>query len=244
MEPIIYYVIMEDHLKTHDLLLKYMEQFPNFECKGCFDTAGETRAFLLDNPVHLLIADIQLPDMNGMEMFESLPKKPLVVFMTGHNSKKKATKGYALDAVHYLTKPFSFQTFNEAMTRVMDRMEGKPNVDRSLGEYELFGQGGDKARIMFGDIRYVESDGNGVVFYLVNDLVVKVRETLKEVLARLPNTYFLQVHRSYIISTLHVFKPRLTSVLLYGVDRHVPVGRTFRKELRSRFRDDPPRTSN
>ena len=162
--------------------------------------------------------------------------------MTGHNSKKKATKGYTLDAVHYLTKPFSFKAFKEAMTRVMNRIDGKPNADRSLGDYEFFGCGSNKARIMFGDIRYVESKGNDVVFHLSNQFNVAVRETLKEVLAKLPKAHFLQVHKSYIISTWHVFKPRPTFVLLYGVDEPVPVGRNYRKELRERFPDDPSRT--
>lgn len=242
MDAIIYFVIMEDDLKTHELLLKHMEQFPNFECKGCFTTAGETRAFLLDNPVHLLIADIQLPDMNGMEMVESLPKRPLVVFITGHNSKTKATKGYTLDAVHYLTKPFSFKVFSEAMIRVMNRIEDKPNADKSLGDYELFGQGSSKTRIMFGDIRYVESAGNDVVFYLASQLTVKVRETLKEVLTKLPKAHFLQVHKSFVIAIFHVFRLSAGAVLLYGTDKPVPVGRTYRKALHEHFPDDPSRT--
>lgn len=239
MDPIIYFVIMEDDTKVHELLLKYMERFPNFECKGCFVTAEETREFLLDNPIHLLIADIQLPDMNGMEMIESLPNKPLLVFMTGHNSKKKATRGYMLDAVHYLTKPFSFKYFEEAMTRVVERVNGKPDVEKSLGHYELFGSGAEKTRILFGDIVYIEAQGNNVVFRLVNQMAVTVRETLKDVLDKLPNTHFLQVHRSYIISVWYVYKPRAKEVRLYSTDQVIPVGRRYQHALRKRFPDNP-----
>ncbi|MEC3881901.1 LytR/AlgR family response regulator transcription factor [Parapedobacter sp. 10938] len=239
MDPIIYFVIMEDDINVHELLLKYMEQFPNFECKGCFETAGDTRDFLLDNPVHLLLADIQLPDMNGMDMIESLPNKPLVVFMTGHNSKKKATKGYVLDAVHYLTKPFTFNSFEEAINRVVDRVNGKPDVDKSLGHHEMFGSLGAKSRIMFGDILYIVADGNNVVFHLVNQVEVTVRETLKDVLDKLPKAHFVQVHRSYVISTWHVFKPRAKEVRLYCTDQVIPVGRQYRNALRRYFPDNP-----
>ena len=174
-------------------------------------------------------------------MIESLPQKPLIVFMTGHNSKKTATKGHALAAVHYLTKPFSFKDFKEAMTRVMNRIEGMPNADKSLGDYEMFGRGGGQVRIMFGDIRYIEAKGNDVIFHLANQIAVTVREALKDVSAKLPEAYFIQVHKSFIISTWHLFRLRAKSVLLYGTDKEVPVGRTYRKELRTRFPDDPSR---
>ncbi|MFC7526117.1 LytR/AlgR family response regulator transcription factor [Parapedobacter sp. GCM10030251] len=239
MDPIIYFVIMEDDTKTHELLFHYFKEFPNFECKGCFTSAGETRDFLLQNPVHLLVADIQLPDMNGMEMIKSLPNKPLVIFMTGHNSKKTATKSYAFDAVHYLTKPFSFGDFKEAMQRTIDRINGKPKIDNSLGEHVMFGTGAIKERVLLSEIRYVEVKGNQVTIYLANEHQVSFRQTLKEVADMLPKTYFLRVHQSYIISLWQLRKLSPTFVTFFGTDAVVPVSRSYRAELRARFQNDP-----
>lgn len=238
MEPIIYYVIMEDDTKIHELLLLYFKELPNFECKGCFTSATETRDFLLENPVHLLIADIQLPDMNGMEMIESLPKKPLVVFMTGHNSKKTATKSHEFDAIHYLTKPFSFGDFKEAMKRTVDRMNGKPKTDHSLTEHITFGTGAIKERVLPIEIRYIEVRGNETTIHLGNDDKVSFRQTLKEVSDMLPKTYFLQVHKSYIISLWQLRRLGPDFVTFFGTDAVVPVSRAHRAELRERFRDD------
>lgn len=238
MDPIIYFVIMEDDLKIHKLLLAYFESFPNFECKGCFTTAGETRNHLLQHPVHLLVADVQLPDMDGMDMIDSLPNKPLVIFMTGFNSKKTATRSYAVDAVHYLTKPFSFRDFREALQRVVDRMGGKPNMDKSLGEYVLFGEGSTKERILLSEIRYLEVAGNVLTIHMANEQKSTLRHTLKDALAVLPPAYFMQVHKSFAINLWHLRRLEPDFVKLYGTDMAIPVSRNHRDALRRRLSDD------
>jgi len=240
MDPIIYFVVMEDDTKIHELLFFYFKQFPNFECKGCFTTAGETRDFLLRNPIHLLIADIQLPDMNGMEMIESLPNKPFVIFMTGHNSKKTATRSYVFDAIHYLTKPFSFADFKEALQRTVDRINGKPKIDNSLGEYVMFGTGVTKERVLLSEIRFLEVKGNKVTVYMANKHQVSFRQPLKEVAEILPKTYFIRVHHSYIISLWQLRKLGPNYVTFFGTDDVVPVSRTYRAELHARFQKDSP----
>jgi len=238
MDPIIYYIIMDDDPKAHGLLLTYFNHFPNFECRGCFTLATEAREFLLENPVHLLIADIQLPDMNGMEMIESLPKQPLVIFMTGHNSKKSATRGYTFDAVHYVTKPVSFCEFGTAIRRALDRLNGKPKTDNSISERLIFGTGATKEQVLLSEIRYIEAKRNNITIYLANETKVYLRQTLKDVVAMLPKTYFLQVHRSYIISLWQLRRVNANFVTFYGIDTIVPIGRKYRAELRARLGDD------
>lgn len=232
MEQVIYFVIMEDDMKIHKLLLAYFESFPNFVCKGCFTTAGETRNYLMENPVHLLVADIQLPDMNGMDMIDSLPEKPLVIFMTGHNSKKIATRSYSVDAVHYLTKPFSFRDFKEALERVLDRVAGKPRMDQSLGEYVLFGHGSNVERVMPSEIRFLEVAGNELTIHFAHGQQTKLRHTLKSALSRLPQAFFLQVHKSFAINVWYLKRFATEFVTLYGTDLQIPVGRNYRDELR------------
>ncbi len=239
MEPVIYFVIMEDDMKIHQLLLTYFESFPNFECKGCFTTAGETRNYLMANPVHLLVADVQLPDMNGMDMIDSLPEKPLIIFMTGHNSKKTATRSYSVDAVHYLTKPFSFRDFKEALQRAVDRVAGKPSLDKSLGEHVFFGDGATLYRVLPSDIRFLEIAGNELTIHLAHGQQTKLRHTLKDALDLLPGTYFQQVHKSFAINLWHLRRLGSDSVTLYGTDRQIPVGRSHSVELRRRLSDDP-----
>lgn len=233
-EPVVYYAIMDDDEKIHHLLLKYFESFPTFECKGRFTTASETRDFLMANPVHLLLADVQLPDMDGMDMIESLPDKPWVVFITGHNSKKTATRSYNVDAVHYLTKPISFRDFREAMQRTIQRIRGNVLVEPSLAEYAFFHSGTVVERVLLGDIRYMEVVGNDLTIYLGGGNKVEIRHTLKDAMDRLPERYFMQVHKSYIVSLQHVRTLGPDFVRVYGADGIVPVSRNHRETLKTR----------
>ncbi|MFB2117845.1 LytR/AlgR family response regulator transcription factor [Parapedobacter sp. 2B3] len=237
MEPVIYFVLLEDDPEAQKLVMAYFNEFPNFKCVGCFTRAGDARAFLLENPAHLIVADIQLPDMNGIDMIASLPKRPLVVLMTGHNSKKKATKGYGLEAVHYLTKPFAFREFQEAMNRVVKRVQGKPQTDPSLGERVVFGEGSEALQILPAEVKYFEVEGNEVTFHLSNDETLSIRITLEKVLAKLPSSHFVQVHRSYVVNLWHLKRLRRDTVSFYGSDETVPVSRRKRGALKKRLND-------
>lgn len=235
MEMRITFVIMEDDAHVRQLLLKYFDQFANFECLGCFETATAAHDFIMQTPVHLLIADILLPDMDGMDMVASLPTPPLVVFMTAYNSKKKATKGHALNAVHYLTKPISFSDFQEAIERVVDRLSGKPDREKSFADAIFLGGERNKQRIILAEVIYIEVIRNYSVVHLISGKSLRIRMPLRKVLNQLPPNMFMQVHRSFIIATAYFLRKRYLTLQLYNTDQDVPLGRNFVPALQARF---------
>ncbi len=72
-------------------------------------TAGEALAQLEDHPVDVVVSDIMLPDMNGLDLLEHLRHRPCpiaVVMMTGVDDTATASRAQELGAYGYLTKPF------------------------------------------------------------------------------------------------------------------------------------------
>ena len=106
-------ILIEDEPLALKLLEKYAKE------SGLIDVLASTgnpleAASLIENlKPELLISDIQMPGINGLEIFESLESKPLLIFTTAF--PEYAVKGFELDAVDYLLKPFDFQRFIKAV---------------------------------------------------------------------------------------------------------------------------------
>ena len=101
--------LIESYIQRKQANLKYL---------GGFNDALAAQAFLKDNPVDLLFLDIQMPDINGLEIYKELAQKPMVIFTTAYSDF--AAEGFDLEAVDYLLKPFSYERFDRAVTKAME----------------------------------------------------------------------------------------------------------------------------
>ncbi len=90
---------------------------------------------------HLVVLDLMMPEMDGVEVLEKIRKVDsdvAVVIFTGYPSLDTAVKSMKLDAVDYLKKPFNPDEFREVIDRVM-RKKGllrtpEENLHRVIGE--------------------------------------------------------------------------------------------------------------
>ncbi|NNC86169.1 MAG: response regulator [Bacteroidia bacterium] len=100
---------------------------------------SEVKNILKNNPINVILLDIQMPIMNGYEMFESLVSdglitqgKPMVVAMTGYDSEKDKNRAYKLGMDDYLTKPFTPEQLNACINNLINqKMEPIENVLQS-----------------------------------------------------------------------------------------------------------------
>ncbi|MGA8618738.1 MAG: sigma-54 dependent transcriptional regulator [Candidatus Sulfotelmatobacter sp.] len=73
--------------------------------------SGESALTLLEEqPVHMVLSDMVMPHMSGLEFLEKLKKllpRTEVALMTGHGSIETAVQAMKLGAYDYITKPFS-----------------------------------------------------------------------------------------------------------------------------------------
>jgi len=91
--------------KIHDYILRV----GYLELKAEFDNGLEALEFLKNNEVDLMFLDIQMEELTGIQMIESLVKKPKIILTTAYD--EYAIKGYELDVCDYLLKPIAFQRF-------------------------------------------------------------------------------------------------------------------------------------
>ena len=96
---------------------------PSAEVVGEAGSAAEALHQLATREVDLVLLDIQMPGLDGLQLAErlrALPRSPKVIFVTAH--ARHALQAFELDAVDYLTKPVRRARLQEALLRAAQRL--------------------------------------------------------------------------------------------------------------------------
>jgi len=97
---------------------------------------------LRDEPVDLIIADINMPRINGYEMLERLREQgddTPALLLTARHDRADVTRGLRLGADDYVTKPFGLEELTLRVKAILRRTNGSQDDDSlKLGPLQLF----------------------------------------------------------------------------------------------------------
>ena len=134
-------LIVEDELSIADTV-KYVLEKAMFEVI-CAATAGEGEKLLRQHKPNLLILDIGLPDMNGLDFYRKLRNEfdlP-VIFLTACSDEIDRIIGLELGADDYVTKPFSPRELAARVKTVLRRFAlANAPVQKRIGDFEWSGE--------------------------------------------------------------------------------------------------------
>lgn len=229
-------LIVDDEPLAIDVIKKHVERIPFLNLVGTTTSAFEAIELLNSNEVDLLFLDIQMPELTGLELLNSLRKPPLVIFTTAY--QEYALESYELDAVDYLMKPIPFERLLKAVNKAKSRkgfvrpalaksqQEESKEVERSF----IFVKTAYKTvKIKLQDIHYIESQKDYVVFHL-NDESISSQLSLTSVEKQLQSNNFLRIHRSFIVAIDKIAEVERNTIVVNG-DR-ISVGANYRSEFK------------
>jgi DNA-binding LytR/AlgR family response regulator len=185
-----------------------------------------------EEPVDLLLLDIEMPDMTGLELIKNLGnKKPLIIFTTA--KKDYAVEAFELNVVDYLVKPVTPARFLQAIERANETVESnKEEVKVGEQEFVFVKDNGILKRINVDDIMYLEAMGDYVKVHTQQKFHV-LHATLKSIEEKLPLSKFIRVHRSYIVS-LNKIDFIQEGIITIG-KASIPVADTYKSVLNKRL---------
>ncbi|MEM1325669.1 MAG: LytTR family DNA-binding domain-containing protein [Bacteroidota bacterium] len=201
-------LIVDDEPLAHKVLESYCNKIDFVEVVGnCYDGIS-TINFLNKQPVDALLLDIQMPDLTGLELLDSLKNdSPKVIFTTAYTNY--ALQGFDYDQViDYLHKPIRITRFLKAIERLKKQLaleqslRSEPIAPLPIIEQNEFISLKDKKtiyKIRLTDIQYIQSWGNYLKVFLDDGDVKMVRKTIKDMEAELPTSLFERIHKSYIV---------------------------------------------
>ncbi|MPR37354.1 response regulator [Cytophagaceae bacterium SJW1-29] len=217
-------IALDDEPIALEVVKAHASKVPFLRLQAEFTDAFKAMEYLQHESVDLIFLDIKMPDISGIEFFQSLSRKPLLIFTTAY--PEHAVTGYELDAVDYLLKPFSLARFMKGCNKALELHNLRNSPEEQNHLYVKTGY--EQQRVLFEDILYLEATGNYVNFVL-RDKTVLSRTTFQEAIQLLPADRFVRVHRSYVVALDHIEKAERHQVTLGR--RTVPVSEAYRLNL-------------
>ena len=180
-------------------LKQLVTQVPALELIAECSDANEALASLNSTQVDLLLLDIEMPGMSGLELIKQLGNsRPLIVFTTA--KKDYAVEAFELNVVDYLVKPITLPRLKQAVEKATEALESnKEEVKVEEQGFVFVKDNGILKRISIEDILFLEAMGDYVKVHTPQKFHV-LHSTLKSIEEKLPASKFLRVHRSYIVA--------------------------------------------
>ena len=111
-------VITDDEPMARKGLQSYVERVDFLSLTGVCEDAIQLNTLLKTQQPDLLLLDIEMPYLSGLDLLATLNQPPKVIVTSAY--EQYALKGYELDVVDYLLKPISFERFLKGVNKVHD----------------------------------------------------------------------------------------------------------------------------
>ena len=243
-------LIVDDEFLARKLLLSYLEKMDDMNVVGTAANAFEAFSLVKENKVDILLLDIHMPDLNGLDFAKSCVSVPAIIFTTAYS--EHALESFEADAVDYLLKPIAFSRFQKAIDKAKMKINGllaTGNEDSVVRGSDNANMGEDKTdqpktrdyimvkadykmyKINYADLLYIEGQREYVSFYTTTKRITALY-SLKSLEEQLPSDLFARVHKSYIVSINNISEVGTMSVTVAGV----PVGGSYRDNFLSKLR--------
>jgi two-component system, LytTR family, response regulator len=221
-------IIIEDEPLAVKILSDYISQVPFLVLEGAFKDAILATEFLRTSSVGLIFLDIHLPKLKGMAFLKTLSRPPAVIVTTAYH--QYAVEGFSLNVTDYLLKPFDFERFLIAVTKVKTaEKEKQPSTEtQELKDFIFLTIQKKKVKILFSEIIYIESQREYIKIITTKKEFISKMST-HEIEALLPHHLFKRVHRSFIVSVSKIDSYTAEIIEVSGLS--IPIGRGYRDIL-------------
>lgn len=221
-------IIVEDEPLAVKVLSDYISQVPYLDLQATFKDAILATDYLRHTAPDLIFLDIHLPKLKGMSFLKTLSNAPAVIITTAYH--QYAVEGFNLNVTDYLLKPFDFERFLVAVTKVrtVHTQRQIPVDSQETRDFVFINVQKKKVKILFAEIAYIESQREYIrIRTIKNEYITKM--STHEIEALLPAHLFKRVHRSFIVAMSKIESYTADMVEVNGVA--IPVGRGYRDIL-------------
>jgi DNA-binding LytR/AlgR family response regulator len=218
-------IIVEDEPLATKVLSDYISQVPFLELQGAFKDAILASDWLREHHPDLIFLDIHLPKLKGMAFLKTLTHPPAIIITTAYH--QYAVEGFNLNVTDYLLKPFEFERFLTAVTKVRTAQgeRVRTNEPEEIKDHLFLNVQKKKVKILFSEIIYIESQEEYIKLVTTKKVYFS-KITTNEMEALLPANLFKRIHRSYIVSVNKIDSYNSEMVEVNGIS--IPIGRSYR----------------
>ena len=205
-------ILVDDEYLARQMSKEYLADYPNIEIIGECSSGKQAVKAINSLQPDLIFLDVQMPELSGFGVLNKLEKIPFVIFSTAYD--KYALQAFEVNAVDYLLKPYDRQRFNQAVQRVLERIENNApsneqlqslinsiQMDKADTKRLWIKENGSLKPIKLQEIDWIEAMDDYACLHVgkANHLV---NQTMRELEAKLGDKMFMRIRRS-TIANLH-----------------------------------------
>ena len=225
-------IAVDDEPLALELLEDNISKLPFLELIGGCGNAMEAMKLLQQHPVDLVFLDIQMPGLTGLQFIETMVQKPMVILITAY--EKHALEAFDLNVIDYLVKPVPLERFIKACNKAWElhqlKTKNKEVGSSPLPEYFFVNVDYSLLKVVYADITYIEGLKDYIKIHIKNSSrPIITRMSMKSIEEQLPPSTFIRVHKSYIVSILHITAVKKTSVFLGTTE--LPISDNYRDSM-------------
>ncbi len=219
--------ILDDEPLAIKVIEQYLGKFDQFQICGTSTEPMEAYQQLKKLQPDLLFLDIEMPEITGLELLETMQSRPEIIITTAY--REFAVEGFEMNVLDYLVKPIPFKRFVKAMDKFLD---AKNPIDKEMDETStsfIFVKSERKhLKVFFRDILYIEGLKDYVKIVL-RDKKVLTKQSIGNFMKLLPANQFIRIHKSFIVN-----KQKITAFTKHDVeigDLEIPIGRVYKENF-------------
>ncbi|MCF0074965.1 LytTR family DNA-binding domain-containing protein [Dyadobacter sp. CY261] len=219
-------IVVDDEHPAIRLLSGYVKKTPGLQLVLQTTSAHQALNAINNGSADLVLLDIQMPEMTGIELMKSLKNhETKVIFTTAYT--EYALEGYQYDVIDYLLKPITFERFLVAIAKAKQRIRSA--VGEQCSGYLLLRTEYKVHKTDFSTILYIEGLGDYLIFYLTTGKLMTL-ERMKNMEQILPDECFVRIHKSYIVSISQIDYIEKAKIVIRG--QYLPVGDTYKNVVK------------
>ncbi|MBS1941279.1 MAG: response regulator transcription factor [Bacteroidetes bacterium] len=224
-------IIVDDEPAALAQLVRYVEKTPFLELVGAFNSPLEVLAHLQTHAApQLILLDIQMPELNGLDLAKALPPEVAIIFTTAF--EQYAISGYKVNALDYLLKPIDYAEFLAAVGKAKGRQEKAAAPAAEGTDYLFLKSEYLQLKVNLPEIIYIEGLKDYAKVYLTTaPRPVLSLISLKKLEETLPVDRFMRIHRSFIIALDKIDQIERSQVIIQ--DRRITVGEQYREAFQA-----------
>lgn len=223
-------VIVDDNKMARVALKQLVNEVDFLTLVGDCESMMEAINIINKEKVDLLLLDVEMPKMSGLDFLRTTTNRPLVILIT--SGANYAVEAFEHNVVDFIVKPFQVDRFLKAI-HIAKEMFDASSIPIEINEKFFFvREKGVSRKVNIDDILFIQALGDYVTINTINKKYT-IHFTLSSIEKKLPTTKFMRVHRSYIAALDKIDSFEEGSAFIQQTP--VPVGDAQRPELLKRL---------
>lgn len=228
------YIIIDDNPIDIKILRSHLSKLTHLKLIQTFNSSIEAIPTIHEGLADIIFLDIEMPEMTGMGLLNSLEKIPQVIIVS--NYAHYSMEALEIGVTDYIQKPISFERILKSVSRAIDTINLKDKSIKELTTPEdnfiFLKSGRELLKFNLNDIIYVEALASFTKVF-TSEKVTIISESISELHAKIPQNSFLRVHKSYLVPLQKIIGISTRNVM---IENHkIPLGLSFRASIEKIF---------